>query len=29
MTAVLNGKSPEDAAKAVEAEINKRLSQKS
>jgi N,N'-diacetylchitobiose transport system substrate-binding protein len=29
MTAVLNGKSPADAAKAVEAEINKRLSQTS
>ncbi|WP_058046191.1 extracellular solute-binding protein [Streptomyces roseifaciens] len=28
MTAVLNGKSPEDAAKQVEADINKRLSQK-
>ncbi|MEV0093482.1 extracellular solute-binding protein [Streptomyces sp. NPDC050738] len=28
MTAVLNGKSPAEAAKAVEAEINKRLSQK-
>jgi N,N'-diacetylchitobiose transport system substrate-binding protein len=29
MTAVLNGKSPADAAKQVEAEINKRLSQTS
>ncbi|MFD7948442.1 sugar transporter, partial [Streptomyces sp. NPDC059744] len=29
MTAVLNGKSPADAAKAVESEINKRLSQTS
>ncbi|WP_369233375.1 extracellular solute-binding protein [Streptomyces sp. R21] len=29
MTAVLKGKSPADAAKQVEAEINKRLSQKS
>ncbi|MEU1817408.1 extracellular solute-binding protein [Streptomyces roseifaciens] len=28
MTAVLNGKSPEEAAKQVEADINKRLSQK-
>ncbi|GAA1351816.1 extracellular solute-binding protein [Streptomyces beijiangensis] len=28
MTAVLNGKTPAEAAKAVEAEINKRLSQK-
>ncbi|SPE58076.1 Maltose/maltodextrin-binding protein precursor [Streptomyces netropsis] len=28
MTAVLNGKSPEDAAKQVEADMNKRLSQK-
>ncbi|GAA2920757.1 N,N'-diacetylchitobiose ABC transporter substrate-binding protein DasA [Streptomyces thioluteus] len=28
MTAVLNGKSPEDAAKQVEGDINKRLSQK-
>nr|WP_221462357.1 extracellular solute-binding protein [Streptomyces olivoverticillatus] len=28
MTAVLNGKSPEDAAKQVEADINKRLAQK-
>ncbi|WP_171167106.1 extracellular solute-binding protein [Streptomyces sp. I05A-00742] len=28
MTAVLNGKSPEDAAKQVEGEMNKRLSQK-
>ncbi|MEU8548574.1 extracellular solute-binding protein [Streptomyces roseoverticillatus] len=28
MTAVLNGKSPEEAAKQVEADVNKRLSQK-
>ncbi|WP_428952393.1 extracellular solute-binding protein [Streptomyces sp. cg35] len=28
MTAVLNGKSPEEAAKSVEGEINKRLAQK-
>ncbi|MGW2714906.1 sugar transporter, partial [Streptomyces sp. NPDC001356] len=27
MTAVLNGKSPADAAKQVEGEINKRLAQ--
>lgn len=28
MTAVLNGKAPADAAKQVEGELNKRLSQK-
>ena len=28
LTAVLNGKSPADAAKQVEGEINKRLAQK-